>query len=400
MKRSIIPFIVRRYLRFDPSQPFISIAAILAFLGVAVGVMVLIVAMAIMNGFDRDFHEKLFVMNYPITILPRYSDSIDSALVEQLRVKFPKLKFSPYLQAGAMSRKGSLMEGNIVFGVDFEAERLVNSVIDRALKQRSYEPFDAIAGKSLLDRFGTKEGEKLLMIFTRVQPAGLALMPMMKRFTIAGSFESGLIAYDKAYFYTQIDDLRATLALEPNRLHGIHVGANDPMSVIDDLQAELGESARAVGWWEQNSNFFSALALEKRALFLVLMLIILVAALNIISSLMMTVLNRRKEIALLIALGAKTGEIEKIFFTIGCAIGAGGIVIGAVLGGAALWTLGNFDIISLPADVYGTSRLPLELSMTDFASIVLGAFVIVLLSAWYPAHKAGKTDPLDTLRHE
>ncbi len=140
--------------------------------------------------------------------------------------------------------------------------------------------------------------------------------------------------------------------------------------------------------------------MEKKALFIVLMLIILVASLNIISSLLMTVMNRRHEIALLLSLGASKEEIKKAFFTLGVTIGGSGIVFGVILGFLGLYLLGNFDIVTLPADVYGTSKLPLDLSLVDFFSILIGAVLIVVFSSYYPAKRATEIDVLQTLRHE
>jgi len=147
-------------------------------------------------------------------------------------------------------------------------------------------------------------------------------------------------------------------------------------------------------------NFFAALELEKASLFIVLMLIILIAAINIISSLLMTVMNRRGEIALLLSLGATTGEIKKVFLYLGIVIGIGGILAGIVFGMSGLWILSTFDIVSLPKDVYPTSTLPLDLSMKDFFLIVFGAFMIVVASSYYPAKKASEVDILTVLRNE
>jgi putative ABC transport system permease protein len=169
---------------------------------------------------------------------------------------------------------------------------------------------------------------------------------------------------------------------------------------IKILGSKLPDEYALVGWWQQNGNFFAALALEKRALFVVLMLIILVASLNIVSSLLMTVMSRRKEIALLISLGADPKEIKAIFFRLGAIIGGSGIVVGILLAGVALYLLANFDIVSLPADVYGSSKLPLELSSVDFGLITLGSLVIVFLSSYYPAKKASEVDALTVLRNE
>jgi putative ABC transport system permease protein len=399
-RKGVVGFVIRRYLRFDPSQPFISITAILAFLGVAIGVMVLIVAMAIMNGFDREFREKLFVMNYPITVMPRFEQTLDAATLRRLEAHFPAYSFSPFLRAQAISRQGSLMEGNMIFGVDFERERAINAVVDRAYGGEPYAPFEVMVGQSLQEQYGLKGGDRLLLVFTRAQPVGLAMTPVMKRFVVKDTFHSGLIAYDKAYLYTRLSDLRAVLSLPDDRYHGIHISSPEPMKDIDAIRSLLGEGYSVSGWWEQNRNFFAALELEKRALFLVLMLIILTASLNIISSLLMTVLNRRKEIALLLSLGASRSEVRRIFFWIGTIVGSAGIVLGLLLGGLGLWVLANFNVISLPADVYGMSRLPLELSGVDLAGILVGALVIVLLSSWYPAKKASEVDALEVLRHE
>ncbi len=173
---------------------------------------------------------------------------------------------------------------------------------------------------------------------------------------------------------------------------GIHIYSNNPKDDIIKLNQLLKPGQRAIGWWEQNGNFFSALELEKRALFIVLMLII--------SSLLMTVMNRRQEIALLLALGASKSEIKKSFFTQGVVIGGSGIVFGLILGLFGVWLLGSFDIVSLPADVYGSSKLPMELSIYDLAMILVGAVVIVLSSSYYPAKKASNIDILTTLRNE
>ncbi len=396
----ISSYLVKKYLRFDKSQPFITISAFLAFFGVAIGLMVLMVAMAIMNGFDKEFERKLFTMNYPLTIHPNSFQMISSDDVELLSQKFPELKFSPYISSQVITKRGKKLEGGMLFGVDFEKEKAINSVLKKGIGEKKLGKFDIVVGKQIKDSYYLDDGEKLTIVFTQSDPGGLSLIPKMKRFTYKANFESGLIAYDKLYMYTSLEGLSKILRYKANTFDGIHVYSDAPFKDIERIKEILPNYLSVVGWWQMNGNFFSALALEKRALFIVLMLIILIASLNIISSLLMTVMNRRKEIALLLSLGVFKDEIKKAFFYLGLIIGGGGMVFGIGLGFLSLYLLGSFDLIDLPADVYGSSKLPLELSMTDFSMIVVGAGVIVALSAFYPAHKATEVNVLDTLRNE
>jgi len=396
----LVFYLVKKYLRFDKSQPFITISAILAFLGVSVGLMVLIIAMAIMNGTSKEFQEKISTMSYPITILPRQSKGVDRYALYALQKKFPELVLSPYLNTQAIIKEGERMEGAVVFGVDFEAEAKINHIVAEAVKEKDLSTFDMITGEGIADTFMMEPGKKVTLIFTQTQPGGFSLMPVMKRFRYKGSFKSGMQAYDNAYVYTTLKAMSKIMKVSNDKYDGIHVSCDKPMEKIKEIKAFLPPYLVAIGWWQQNGNLFSAMAMEKKALFIVLMLIILVASLNIISSLLMTVMNRRREIALLLSLGASKNEIKKAFFWLGTVIGGTGILFGTFLGLAGLYILGHFDIVTLPADVYGTSKLPLDLSPVDFASIIIGAILIVLLSAFYPSKKATEIDVLSTLRNE
>jgi len=400
LKNSIVLYLVKRFLRFDKEQPFIFLSALLAFLGITLGVMVLLIAMALMNGFDKEFKKKLTIMNYPLTVMPKFYGSVDENLLIDLQMKFPQLAFSPYIQTAIMTRNGSKLEGGYIFGVNFEEEQKVNSVVHEAMKNINMDKFDVLIGKSLKDEFDLITGDKLMYLFTHLEPGGLAVTPKIKRFEVQGVFDSGLSAYDKAYSYTTLSSLQAVLNLPSNQYDGIHVFSADPQKDILLLKEFLPQTVSIKGWWEDNQNFFAALELEKTSLFIVLMLIILIASINIISSLLMTVMNRRGEIALLLSLGTTNVEIKKVFLYLGVVIGISGILAGVVLGMSGLWILGNFDIVSLPKDVYPTSTLPLDLSLQDFLLIVSGAFVIVVVSAYYPAKKASEVDILTVLRNE
>ena len=400
MNENIVPYLVKRFLRFDKDQPFIFLSAVLAFLGIGLGVTVLLIAMALMNGFDNEFKKKLTVMNYPLTIVPKFFGSVNNGLLIDLETKFPELSFSPYIQTAIMARSGSKLEGGYMFGVDFENEAKVNDVIRKAIEKSKFKKFDVLIGKSLKEEFKVYPDDRLMYIFTHVEPGGLSITPKIKRFKVKAIFDSGLSAYDKAYSYVTLSSLQAMLHLPSNMYDGIHVYSKDPHADILRIKEILPSSVAIKGWWEDNLNFFAALELEKVSLFIVLMLIILIAAINIISSLLMNVMNRRSEIALLMSLGTTSKEVKKVFLYLGIVIGVSGILAGIVFGMSGLWVLSTFDIVHLPKDVYPTTTLPLDLSVKDFFLIVGGAFIIVVASAYYPAKKASEVDILTVLRNE
>jgi len=397
----LINFIVKKYLKFDNKNPFISISALLAFIGVAVGVMVLIVTMAIMNGTQKEFENKLFTMNYPLSIYAKTPLGVNQELLKNLENKFPQMQFSPYISSQAIIQNGDSMNGGILFGVDSQKEALINSIYKKSLPKTKLKKYDLIVGAGIKDELYLNLNNKVTIYFTSINPTGFSMMPKMKRFTFKGSFESGLHAYDKAYMYTSIEALQTILKKPKNIYDGIHIYTTKPFEDIKNIQKSIPQlEVGVIGWWEQNGNFFSAMQMEKKALFIVLMLIILIASLNIISSLLMTVMSRRKEIALLLSMGASKKEIKSIFLRLGNILGIGGIIFGIALGFGGIFLLDNFNIISLPADVYGTSKLPLDLNLIDFISIIVGAVIIVFLSSFYPAYKATKIDVLDVLRNE
>ncbi len=400
------PFVnsfIKHYLKYDKKNPFIFISALLAFLGIAMGVMVLMIAMGVTNGTQDEFKKKLFIMNYPLTLTAYDAKAIDQNLTKKLQEKFPDIKISPFYVTQIIAKNADAVNGIILYGIDFEKEAAINPVFKKAyeaVKNQKYSKFSVIAGQALLDTLGLKKNEKVTFFFSKQEAAGFSTMPLQKRFTVLNSFSSGLNSYDKAIVYTTKEAFVKLNDRDLNYFDGLHIYTKEPMKMIKEIKKVLPANVVAEGWWEQNGGFFQAMQMEKKALFLVLLLIILVASLNIISSLLMTVMSRRSEIALMITLGASKKEIKAIFFKLGVIIGGFGIIFGTLLGLFGIWLLTTYDIISLPADVYGTSKLPIDLPLSDYLSIISGTAVIVLLSALYPAIKASNTNALEVLRNE
>lgn len=392
---------IRQYLKFDNTNPFISVIGILAFLGVAIGVMVLIIAMAIMNGTKKEFEDKLFTMNYPITIYPIFSQTMDISLSQNLQKKFPELIVSPYISTQAIFQSSASMSGAMIYAVEPQIEKKINKVFASAIGNDNLKNFQLIIGESIASELLAEKNSKVTAYFTNSSPNGLATSAKLKRFELIKTFKSGLNAYDRSYAYTTLDSVRVILEYNQSVISGIHIYSSDPTEDIKKIKSFVNSNDVAVlGWWEQNGSFFAAMELEKKALFVVLMMIILIASLNIISSLLMTIMSRRKEIALLLSLGASKEDVKSIFLNLGLIIGFSGILFGIFLGFFGMFLLDYFEIISLPADVYGTSKLPLDLSFIDFVSIIIGSSFVVYLSSYYPAKKATTIDVLNVLRNE
>jgi len=394
---------IKHYLKYDRDNPFIFISAMLALLGIAMGVMVLMIGIGVTNGTHKEFKKRLFTMNYPLTIIAYNNRGIPKDAIDLIKQKFPDLKISPYYTTQVIAKNADSVQGTILYGVDFKKEAQINSVFKKAYKdinETNYSKFSAIIGDDLALALGLKVGEKVTLFFSKQQAAGFGTMPLQKRFKILSTFDSGLSAYDKGIIYTTHEAFEKILKKEPNVYDGAHIYTKEPMKIIDKIRDILPRDIGIEGWWQQNGGFFEAMQMEKKALFLVLLLIILVASLNIISSLLMTVMSRRSEIALMRTLGATTKEISRIFFYLGLIIGFLGMLFGTLLGLFGMWLLTTYDIISLPADIYTTSKLPIDLPMSDYLTIITGTAIIVIFSSIYPAIRAAKTDILTVLRNE
>ena len=255
---SLVPYLVKKYLRFDKSQPFITVSAILAFLGVSIGLMVLIIAMAIMNGTSKEFKEKISTMSYPITILPAMADAtVNKYALDALKAKFPGFTYSPYINSQVIVKKGKKLEGAMIFGVDFPSEAKINKIVAKALNDTNIsDKFEILTGDGIGASYALDKGEKVTLIFTESQPGGFSLIPVMKRFTYKGDFKSGMQAYDNAYIYTSIKALSKVLKMDKGDYDGIHVSTENPLEDIKKIRKFIPPYYAAVGWGSKMAIFF------------------------------------------------------------------------------------------------------------------------------------------------
>jgi putative ABC transport system permease protein len=394
---------IKHYLKYDRDNPFIFISAMLALLGIAMGVMVLMIGIGVTNGTHKEFKKRLFTMNYPLTVIAYNNKGISNDALNKIKEQFPNLTISPYYTTQVISKNADSVQGTILYGVDFAKEAKINKIFQKSyskIADKNISKFSAIIGDDLALTLGLEKKDKITLFFSKQQAAGFGTMPLQKRFGVVSTFNSGLSGYDKGIIYTTHKAFEKVLKKEPNMYDGAHIYAKEPMKIINNIRDILPKDIGIEGWWQQNGGFFEAMQMEKKALFLVLLLIILVASLNIISSLLMTVMSRRSEIALMRTLGATTKEINRIFFYLGLILGFLGMLLGTILGLIGMWVLTTYNIISLPADIYATSKLPIDLPIQDYLTIIAGTAIIVMLSAIYPARRAAKTDALTVLRNE
>jgi lipoprotein-releasing system permease protein len=269
-------------------------------------------------------------------------------------------------------------------------------------KKRTVRLPGAIVGKSLALDLGLRIGDPLVVI----SPASLgtgAGAPRLRRFVVSGFFYSGMYEFDSALIFVALKDGQALLADDPQLERGLEVRVSNPFDA-PAIGRQIGQIAGAdfavKDWTENNAALFSALKLEKLTYFLVLLLIVLVAAFNIVATLVMVVMERRKEIAILRAMGARASSIAAIFLCEGAALGAGGTTLGVVGGFVVSWLIGKYHLIHLPADLFMVSAVPVRLYAVNFIAVAAAAILLCLLGAIYPAMQARSLSPVEVIRYE
>lgn len=405
-------FIGGRYLRSRQKQGFISFITFLSVAGVTVGVMALIIVIAVMSGAESYFKNQILGVEAHV-VVRGYNGPIEDyrKIAERLEKRSGVITADPFVHSQVMLRAAGGISGAVLRGIDPDQE--INPVegydadmLERALRHGGRKNGDVqvpgiILGTKLAAMLGVGVGDSLYLISPRGMISPIGHMPGMKRFEVTGAFESGFYEYDASLAYVhlktaqdllQIDDAASGIGL---RIEDIYRADAVSRAIAD----ELGYPYWTTDWMRMNRNFFSALKLEKKAMFIILTLIILVAAFNIASTLIMMVMGKTRDIAILKAMGATHRSIRKIFVFNGTVIGLIGTVLGTILGILGCVLLKHYQFIELPGDVYYFTTLPVELGILDVAAIVASAMAICFLSTIYPAYKASRLDPVEALRY-
>lgn len=405
-------FIGNRYLRTRKKHAFVSLITFLSTAGVAVGVMVMIVVIAVMSGAESELRTRMLGITAHAAIL-RHGEAFTDypAALAKVRSTPGVTAASPYIFTQVMLRTPSGMTGAILRGIDpATAGRVIPSLDPKTLAILGKPKGDGvpgiILGKELAGILGVETGKLVSLIIPNGPGGGggggaVGRLPGVRQFRVDGTFASGLYEFDKAMAYVTLEDAQGILRT-PDAITGIEIRVKDiyqAEEISRRAAAGLGYEYWAQDWMRLNRNVFSALKLQKAVMFIILALIVLVAAFNIASALIMMVMGKTGDIAILKAMGATDRSIRKIFVYKGMVIGVVGTLLGTLGGFALSAVLKRYHFIELPKDVYFFTTLPVSLEALDVLVIVASTLAVCYLSTLYPARRAARFNPVEAFRY-
>ncbi|MBI4683055.1 MAG: lipoprotein-releasing ABC transporter permease subunit [Nitrospirae bacterium] len=402
-------FIALRYFKSKKKHSGISINTVISIAGVALGVMTLITVLSVMTGFHEDLQAKILGVNSHIVVMSYEGRMRDHDTIRgEINKVDGVIGSAPFIYGQVMLRSGSRVQGIIVRGVDPLIGRETTDILHN-LKMGSVDDLKGdpeipgiIIGRELMRNLGLFVGDEIEMISPIGEMGPLGMIPKMKKFKVTGYFEAGMYEYDANLAFVNLRDAQRFLKYDDS-VTGIEVKIVDLYNagvMAEKIDHLLAPPYYTRDWMQMNRNLFSALKLEKIVMFIILTLIILVASFNIISNLIMIVIEKGREIAIMKTMGATNRGIMTIFMVHGLIIGITGTVIGVIGGYGLCQLLKTYKFINLPADVYYLSYLPVKMSLFDYTVVPAAAILITFIATLYPSWQAAKLDPVEPLRYE
>ena len=394
---------------------FISFISGVSMLGIALGVAALIIVLSVMNGFQKEVRDRMLGVVSHIEVYGGGGQALpDVALtLSQARANPAVIGAAPFIAAQALVARGEDMKGAMVRGVDPAQEHLVTDVAGGAqaavLAQLQPGGFGVVLGLELARSMGVRTGDKVTLMAPSGQVTPAGVVPRLKQMTVVGTFDSGHFEYDSALAMVHVDDAAKIFRLEgPSgvrlKLRDLH----DARRVADELARTLTGDLVLRDWTRQNRTWFAAVQVEKRMMFIILTLIVAVAAFNLVSTLVMTVTDKRADIAILRTLGASPGSIMGIFVVQGAMVGVIGTLAGLLLGLGVAFNIGTivpaierlFGTVFLDPSIYLISRLPSEPQRADILPVAIIALIMAFVATLYPSWRASRVNPAEALRYE
>ena len=393
---------------------FISFISGVSMLGIALGVAALIIVLSVMNGFQKEVRERMLsVVSHIEVLAPGGAALLDLPVaLQQVRSHPQVVGAAPFVAAQALLARGETMKGVVLRGIDPALEGEVTDLAaahPEVLAQLQPGAFRVVLGLELARQLGVRVGDVVTLVAPSGQVTPAGVLPRLKQMTVAGLFHSGHYEYDAALALMHVEDAQRLLRLEgPTgvrlKLHDLHQAP----AVARELAHTLTEHLVLRDWTQQNKTWYAAVQLEKRMMFIILTLIVAVAAFNLVSTLVMTVQDKRADIAILRTLGASPRSIMAVFVVQGALVGVVGTLAGLLLGLAVAW---NIDVIVpaierllhtsfLPQDIYLISHMPSDPQAGDIVPIALISLVLAFVATVYPSWRASRVNPAQALRYE
>ncbi len=414
MFRPLELFIGLRYTRAKRRNHFISFISLVSMLGIAVGVTALITVISVMNGFDSELRTRILGMVAHATISGVGQSVTDWPRALEIAQKNPHVQgAAPYVEREAFLRGDAASQGAIIRGVLPEQEPKVADIGQKMIAGKLSEltpgSWGIILGKDLALNLGVGVGDKVVVYAPEFNVTPVGVVPRLKRFTVIGLFEAGMEEYDSGLAVVNLQDAEKLYNMDGPS--GIRLRLDDMFRAWDvahDLADQLGQAYRVQTWMEGHANFFKAVSMEKKVMFIILSLIVAVAAFNLVSTLVMLVTDKQADIAILRTLGATPRCIMGVFMIQGLIVGAIGILIGVICGvllalnleALVKWIERTFHVVFLSPDVYYISELPSQLHWSDVGWIASMALLFAFVATLYPAWRASRTQPAQALRYE
>ena len=409
-------FIGLRYTRAKKRNHFISFISMISMLGIALGVAALIIVLSVMNGFQKEIRARILGVTPHLEVASASGGIIEWQAIQQIVATHPEVQAAaPYITGQGMLSQNENVQGVMVRGILPEQENRLTQLSDKMktgkLENLRAGEFGIVLGVDLARSLGARVGESILLITPQGQITPAGMVPRLKQFHVVGIFEIGMSPYDNALALIHMNDAQKLYRMGGS-VSGISARLNDldqARKVADQLEQNMPNDLYTSDWTRQNANYFSAVKMEKKMMFIILSLIVAVAAFNIVSTLVMAVTDKQADIAILRTLGAPPVSIMKIFMVQGIILGLIGMLLGVIFGTLIAVNVGAivsfieylFGVQFLDKDVYFISGgLPSDLQRSDVLVVSILSFVISILATIYPSWRAAQIQPAEALRYE